>query len=316
MASRHITRNLGLRAIRNIHSTSICRHDLVKLTSASADEMSHFNALASSWWDVNGPQRILHKMNLIRMDYINEMVKGHIKLNENAVSEDDQVYIPPYSVDLLPKPIRSQIIKEQDARRDELLQQRKFKALDVGCGGGILAESLARLKYISSVKGIDLSSDVLEAAKAHKKLDPMLSKKLQYELSAIEDLPRDETFDVITVFEMLEHVQYPSKVLSEVFDRVNVGGWVILSTINRDPISWFTTIFMGEHLLRIVPVGTHTLEKYIDELEIRQWVENSEYKDQFQVVNSRGCVYIPACGWKFTSNANIGNYFMAIQRLK
>lgn len=316
MATRNIVRSLGLRAIRPLHSTSACRHDIVKLTSASADEMSHFNALASSWWDVNGPQRILHKMNLIRMDYINEMVKDHIKLNENAVSEDDQVYIPPYSVDLLPKPIRSRIIQEQNVRRDELLQQRKLKALDVGCGGGILAESLARLKYISSVKGIDLSSDVLEAAKAHKKLDPLLSSKLSYELSAIEDLPRDEKYDVITVFEMLEHVQYPAKVLSEVFDRVNVGGWIILSTINRDPISWFTTIFMGEHLLRIVPVGTHTLEKYIDEQEIRQWVENSEYKDEFQVVNSRGCLYIPACGWKFTSNANVGNYFMAIQRLK
>lgn len=315
MASRNTLRFLGLRATRAIHSTSSCRHDIVKLTSASADEMSHFNALASSWWDVNGPQRILHKMNLIRMDYINEMVKGHIKLNESSVSEDDQVYIPPYSVDLLPKPIRSRILQEQDARRDELLEQKKLKALDVGCGGGILAESLARLKYISSVKGIDLSSDVLEAAKAHKKLDPLLSTKLSYKLSAIEDLPRDEKYDVITVFEMLEHVQYPAKVLSEVFDRVNVGGWVILSTINRDPISWFTTIFMGEHLLRIVPVGTHTLEKYIDELEIRQWVENSEYKEQFKVVNSRGCVYIPACGWNFTSNANVGNYFMAIQRL-
>lgn len=316
MASRHILGVARLQSLRSFVNTTARRHDIVKLTSASADEMSHFNALASSWWDVDGPQRILHKMNLLRMDYINEMVKDHIKLNENAVSEEDNVYIPPYSLDLLPKPILSRIIQEQNERRDEILSKKKLKALDVGCGGGILAESLARLKYISSVKGVDLSLDVLEAAKAHQKLDPMLQYKLNYELSAIEDLPRDEKYDLITVFEMLEHVQYPAQVLSEVMDRVAVGGWVILSTINRDPISWFTTIFMGEHLLRIVPVGTHTLEKYIDEVEIREWVQKSAYKDLFKVVNSRGCLYIPAYGWEFTCNANVGNYFMAIQRTK
>lgn len=305
----------GVRAIRFLHKSPTRLHDIVKLTSASADEMSHFNALASSWWDVNGPQRILHKMNLLRMDYINDIVKGHIKLNENVSSDEDMVYIPPYSVDLLPKPIRSTIIHEQSMRREEILATKKLRALDVGCGGGILAESLARLKFIASVKGTDLSADVLEAAKAHQKLDPQLADKLHYELSAIEDLPKNEKYDIITVFEMLEHVQYPSQVLSEVFDRVAVGGWVFLSTINRDPVSWFTTIFMGEHLLRIVPVGTHTLEKYIDELEIRLWVEESEHKMNFKVVDSRGCLYVPACGWKFTSNANIGNYFMAIQRL-
>lgn len=316
MATRSILRSARLQCTRHISSSSARCHDIVKLTSASADEMSHFNALASSWWDVNGPQRILHKMNFLRMDYINEMVKGHIKLNENVVDDEDKVYIPPYSLDLLPKSIRTRIQQEQSARRDEILSQKKLKALDVGCGGGILAESLARLKYISSVKGIDLSTDVLEAAKLHQKLDPELSEKLQYELTAIEDLPKDEKYDLVTCFEMLEHVQYPAQVLSEVFDRVAVGGWVVLSTINRDPISWFTTIFMGEHLLRIVPVGTHTLEKYIDQQEIRNWVESSPYQDQFAVVNARGCAYIPAYGWKFTSSADVGNYFMAIQRVK
>lgn len=254
-------------------------------------------------------------MNLLRMDYINEIVKGHVKLNKNTKNDDDEIYIPPYSLDLLPKPIRTRILQEQDARRNEILQDEQLKVLDVGCGGGIVAESLARLNYVRSVKGIDLSTDVLEAAKAHQKQDPQLANKLRYEITAIEDLSKNEKYDLITVFEMLEHVQYPAQVLSEVFDRVNDGGWVILSTINRGPVSWFTTIFMGELLLRIVPVGTHTLEKYIDELEICLWVKDSKYKDQFKVFNSRGCIYVPTCGWKFTSYASIGNYFMAIQKV-
>ena len=295
-------------------ASTVFRRDVSKLTAASSDETSHFNALASSWWDVNGPQRILHKMNLLRMDYINKIVKSHVKHNQNAYLPDDHVYIPPYSLDLLPKDIRARIVQQQNERRNELLANSRLKVLDVGCGGGILTESLARLKYISSVRGIDLSEDVLDAAKAHQRLDPLLAGKLSYDLVPIQDLPKHEKYDLITVFEMLEHVHYPAQVLAEVFDRMAVGGWVILSTINRDPISWFTTIFMGEHFLRIVPVGTHTLGKYIDQTEIRDWVLNSAYKDRFKVVDSRGCVYVPAYGWKLTDFADIGNYFMPIQR--
>lgn len=277
--------------------------------------MSHFNALASSWWDVDGPQRILHKMNLLRVDYINEVIKENTKLNADVTASDDEVYIAPYNLDLLPKSIKERILQEQDDKRAEIFAERPLRVLDVGCGGGILSESLARLNYVDSVKGIDLSADVLEAAKVHMKNDPDLTDVLLYEYKAVEDLPKYEKYDVITVFEMLEHVNYPSQILSEVFDRLETGGFVFLSTINRDLISWFTTIFMGEHVLRIVPVGTHSLSKYINESEIRQWLLSSEYKKNFQIVDSRGCIYLPACGWKFTSNAEVGNYFMAIQKV-
>lgn len=306
---------LRLSCCRFLSSSAVRLHG-PKFTAASADEMSHFNALASSWWDVNGPQRILHKMNLLRMDYINEIVRGHVELNRGIEDPEEEVYIPPFNVDLLPLAIKNQILLEQEERRDEIFTERKLKALDVGCGGGILSESLARLRYVDHVNAIDLSADVLEAAKVHQALDPELASKITYKLQAVEDLPTNEKYDIITVFEMLEHVQYPSRVLSEVLDRVEVGGWVFLSTINRDLVSWFTTIFMGEHLLRIVPVGTHTLEKYINESEIRQWLEKSTYGANFQVADSRGCIYVPSCGWKFTECPSVGNYFMAIQKLK
>ena len=113
--------------------------------------------------------------------------------------------------------------------------------------GGILSESMARLSFVLSVKGIDLSADVLEAAKLHKQKDPMLKDKLSYTLNAIEDIPETERFDIVTMFEVLEHVDYPSRVLLEGLKRLESGGWLFLSTINRDFVSWFTTIFMGEH---------------------------------------------------------------------
>lgn len=312
LPSLSISRQLILR--RCLHHSKILYHDAKKFTSTSESEMSHFNALASSWWDVNGPQRILHKMNLLRMDFIHETIMNNLKLNENT---DDEVYIPPFSMDLLPKPIRDTINADLEGRREEILSDVKYKVLDVGCGGGILSESMARLSFVEKVQGIDLSTDVLEAAKLHKQKDPILEDKLSYNLMAIEDIPKDEKFDIVTMFEVLEHVDYPSRVLLEGLNRLEVGGWLFLSTINRDFVSWFTTIFMGEHLLRIVPVGTHTLEKYINQTEIKEWVEQDESrKASYKVVDTKGCIYLPAYGWKFTSCPDIGNYFMAIQRVQ
>lgn len=284
-------------------------------TSSSQSEMSHFNALASSWWDVNGPQRILHKMNLLRMDFINSTLKLHLKLNANSGPVLDDVYIPAFNVNLLPPQVQERIVEDQETRRKELLEHTRLRVLDVGCGGGILSESIARLPFVESVKGIDLSSDVLEAAKIHRDKDPILTDKLSYEQIALENIPRDEKYDIVTMFEVLEHVDYPSRVLEEGLQRLDVGGWLFLSTINRDPISWFTTIFMGEHLLRIVPVGTHTLEKYINQYEIKDWMdEDTDRKKQFKIEDTKGCIYLPAYGWKFTSCPDVGNYFMAIQR--
>lgn len=308
---------LPLRCVtRAFHGSAVRCHFPVeaKKTSTSQDEMDHFNQLASTWWDVDGPQRILHKMNLLRMDFIQETLRNSIPLNENVSNPEEEVYVPGYSLDLLPKPIADQIVKEQEFKRDLLVSQSpKLKALDIGCGGGILSESLARLKQIESVKGIDLSTDVVEAAKLHKRLDPTLNEKLTYQLSAIEDISADERYDIVTMFEVLEHVSLPSEFLSSALKHVKPNGWLFISTINRDFISWFTTIFMGEHVLKIVPVGTHHLDKYINESELQEWFAE---KPEFKVVSSKGCIYLPFNGWSFTSSPNVGNFFMAIQRTK
>lgn len=294
--------NLLRRAIPTLRASQL-RYS----TSISDKEKSHFNALASTWWDVNGPQRILHKMNLLRMDFIVNTIRNGLKLNE-GVTVEEEVYVPPYSVDLLPSAIKYRINEDIELRRDEILSDNKLSVLDVGCGGGILSESLARLNFIDKVTAIDLSNDVIQAAKLHQKKDPMLTK-LEYKLVSL-DLLDDSKFDIITMFEMLEHVEYPAKVLSEGLKRLQPGGWLFVSTINRDFVSWFTTIFMAEHVLGIVPKGTHTLNKYINQKEISDWIDTSQYK----VVDAKGCMYIPSYGWKFTGEPNVGNFFMAIKK--
>lgn len=294
---------------RRLHSTKSHTH-------ASEDEVSHFNALASSWWDVDGPQRILHKMNLVRMDFFTDMIRLHLKLNQGIDDPEEQVYLPPFNVNILPKLVRTRILQEQEARRDEILNARRLRALDVGCGGGIFAESLARLPYVELVKGIDLSPDVLAAAEWHKKLDPALQEKLTYELQAVGDLAPEEKYDVVTAFEMLEHVPYPAEVLNELLKRVETGGWIFLSTINRDFVSWFTTIFVAEKVIKVVPKGTHVLEKYINESEIRDWLAQSEHANYFKHIKSKGSIYLPACGWSLTDQPGVGNYFMAFQKVR
>ncbi len=285
-------------------------------TAASQDELAHFKLLADSWWDTQGPQRILHKLNLLRMDFINQTLRENLKISGDNVTEtgeDDGVFVPGYSLELLPEPVANQVRLEQNQARDKKWEEMKGKLeiLDVGCGGGILSECLARLDITKKVRGIDLSSEVLEAAKAHKALDPILDSKLDYRLIELENIGKDEKYDIVTMFEMLEHVPYPSEVLSITLDKVKPGGWIFLSTINRTPISWFTTIFMGEDILKIVPKGTHTLSKYINESELRDWFNK---QPDFEVVKSAGSLFIPAYGWKLTDDCNVGNYFMAVRR--
>lgn len=283
------------------------------LTSISPEEREHFNQLASSWWNVHGPQRILHKMNILRMEFITETIRDNLDLNKDIVDPEEKIYIPGYNYqNILPNEVSKAISLEKNEKINELYNELTLDCLDIGCGGGILSESISRLPIVNKVKGIDLSPSVLEVAKKHKSLDPMIEDKIDYELTSIEELSKDSQFDIVTMFEMLEHVDYPSQVLKNALEHVKPGGYVFLSTINRDFISWFTTIFMGEHILRIVPVGTHTYSKYINQVEVSEWFQTDA--SDFEVISSKGCIYLPLKGWVFTDNSNVGNYFMAIRR--
>lgn len=299
-------------------TTSAVRCHTGPTTGATKDELAHFAQLADTWWDVEGSQRILHKMNLLRMDFIQQTLKNNWKTVPNSnfdkSATDDEFCVPGFNLDLFPKDseIRRKSQQRVEQETQKLFTSAKFEVLDIGCGGGIVAECLARQPYTSRVRGIDLSPDVLEVAQAHRNTDPVLIKKLDYRLIELEKLKENnEQYDIITMFEMLEHVPYPSEVLKEALNLLKPGGMLFLSTINRTFVSYFTTIFMGEEVLKIVPKGTHTFSKYINESELRSWFEKHPDCD---VLASEGCVYIPGVGWKITGPVQMGNYLMSVRK--
>lgn len=299
--------------MRNFSAASHVRHNLPP--SASAEEVSHFAELADSWWDSSGPQRILHKMNLLRVDYIRDILGTYGHVNKKASHRA----LPGYSLDLLPEEARSRIIADrlEPGQLDEN-GQHKYSVLDIGCGGGLLAESLARCHFVKKVLAIDATPEVIEVAEAHRKQDPALTlKKLEYRNIGVERLGEsaDGKYDILTLFEILEHVANPDEFLRQAVSKVKKGGFVFLSTINRTPVSYLTTILFGEQLLRIVPKGTHTWSKYLNQEELKNWFLK---EGGWEFVQADGCFYVPTLGWKMggiLGDKNMGNYFAVYRKL-
>lgn len=288
-----LPRSLGITRLKYFSTAPLRRHDTHHSSSSvSASELSHFNALAGSWWDPHGPSRLLHLMNPLRHDFIRSCL---------ASTSDSP------SID------------------------RKIDYLDVGCGGGIFAESAARLHSTASVTAIDPSDEVLRVAKVHARRDPLLasaasedvdtrSKRLQYLRTTIEDLAsRSESrtggYDVLTLFEVVEHVPSPSSFLTHCASHVKPGGWIIMSTIARTWTSWLTTKLVAEDVLRMVPRGTHDWNKYLNEYEVREWFEQDDRRGKWEYPRAMGVVYVPGFGWKeVRGGEEWGNYFFGIRK--
>ena len=139
------------------------------------------------------------------------------------------------------------------------------KVLDVGCGGGILSESIASAG--ADVTGIDQGDKVIQIAKLHAKESGV---KIKYRHINIEDFYKntDERFDVITCLEMLEHVPDPKLLVKTCINLLKPNGDLFLSTINKNPRSWITAIVGAEYILRWLPIGTHDWEKFVKPSEL------------------------------------------------
>ena len=252
------------------------------ISTVNAEEVSHFDRLAATWWDPEGSSKLLHKMNPLRLQFINSLLP-----NPTNPTNHPTQWLEGYS------------------------------ALDVGCGGGILTESLARLG--ATTVGLDVSAKAIEVAKAHLRTDPKLMETPpRYVCGSIHQHDKEEKYDIITAMEVLEHVDYPSSFLNQVSERVKPGGWLVVSTISRTWASWFGAIVASEKILRIVPEGTHSWRKFIKEIELREFVSNlrdEEGKKWAMDIRNRGCIYNPLRGeWVFADGVGVFNYFFAVQR--
>ena len=162
-------------------------------------------------------------------------------------------------------PLRLNYINDRVGLKDKTV-------LDIGCGGGILAESMAA--HGARVTGIDLGEAPLSVAKLHLKESGL---KVDYRHVSAEDLAREqpEAFDVVTCMEMLEHVPDPASTIAACAKLVKPGGQVFFSTINRNPKSWLFAIVGAEYVLNLLPKGTHEYMKFIKPSELEGWARHA-----------------------------------------
>ena len=191
---------------------------------------------------------------------------------------------------------------------DNLSPVAEKKVLDVGCGGGILAEALAQRGAM--VTGIDMGDAPLGVAKLHQ-LESGLS--IDYHKSTAEDFAKDHenAFDVVTCLEMLEHVPDPSSVVSACAKMVKPGGHVFFSTINRNPKAFLFAIIGAEYILRLLPRGTHEYAKFIRPSELVNWSREAN----LQVNQMTGLLFNPLTKKYRLSDTDIDvNYMISAQK--
>jgi len=191
---------------------------------------------------------------------------------------------------------------------DQLAPLDGRKVLDVGCGGGILADSMARKG--AEVTGIDLASKALRVARLHA-LEAQ-TPRIQYREISAEALAQEApaSFDIVTCMEMLEHVPDPHSVVAACAQLVKPGGWVFFSTINRNAKAFALAIVGAEYVLRMLPRGTHEYAKLIRPSELAAACRAAD----LDMVQTRGMQHNPFTGRYWLSSDTSVNYLFATRR--
>jgi 2-polyprenyl-6-hydroxyphenyl methylase / 3-demethylubiquinone-9 3-methyltransferase len=197
-------------------------------------------------------------------------------------------------------PLRLEFINQQQTIADKTI-------LDVGCGGGILSESMAELG--AKVTGIDMSEKALNVAKSHLQEGELA---IDYQQSTAEDFAKThiEEFDIVTCLEMLEHVPDPASVINACTKMVKPGGGLFFSTINRNIKAYLFAILGAEYILQLLPKGTHDYAKFIRPSELARWTRDADLTTK----KITGMSYNPLTKvYSLTRDVNV-NYLVYCQR--
>ena len=236
-------------------------------TTIAPAEAAHFNTLAADWWDPKGSSAMLHRLNPVRLGYIRSQLDQHF-----GTSASDR------------RPL--------DGKR----------ALDMGCGAGLLAEPLTRLG--ASVTGVDAAAENIEAAKRHSDTMGLAIDYRHGDNAAIAG----ETFDLVTSLEVIEHVSEPAAFVAGLVAALAPGGLMILSTPNRTSMSRFAMITIGEGL-RQIPRGTHNWDQFLTPDELTAMLVSAGMR----VTDLRGFAYDPVRGARMTDSLDLDYFVTAVR---
>lgn len=242
-------------------------------TTIDRDEVAKFEAMAAEWWDQNGKFRPLHMMNPVRLDYIT-----------------------------------SQIAAEFDRDLSENAPLKGLKVLDIGCGGGLLSEPMARLG--ADVVGADAAARNIPVAQLHAEQSGL---KIDYRHTAAEAIvATGERFDAILNMEVVEHVADPLAYLTACHDLLKPGGLMLTSTINRNPKSYAVAILGAEYVMRWLPKGTHDWNKFITPDELFDLL----HKAGLEALDRKGFIFNPLrWDWSISESDLSVNYVTASRRV-
>jgi 2-polyprenyl-6-hydroxyphenyl methylase/3-demethylubiquinone-9 3-methyltransferase len=238
-------------------------------TTVDPAEIAKFEAMAAEWWDLNGKFKPLHMLNPCRLDYITNQIAGEF---------DRDLKTP--------------------------LPFKGLRILDIGCGGGLLAEPMARLG--ADVVGADAAARNIPVARVHAEQSGLT---IDYRHTTAEAMAEaGEQFDAVMNMEVVEHVAYPIDYLRACHDLLKPGGLHICSTLNRNPKSYMMAIIGAEHVMRWLPKGTHEWSKFITPDELFDLLREAG----LDPVDRKGFVFNPiAWSWKLSDRDLSVNYVTA-----
>jgi len=236
-------------------------------TTINKEEIQKFSKLADEWWDVNGKFKPLHMFNPIRIEYITDKIKQHFKINANNLN-----YL------------------------------KGLNILDIGCGGGLISEPMARLG--GRVTGIDASEKNIKVAKIHAKKNEL---KINYLNKSPEELENKDKFDIILNLEIVEHVDNVGLYIESCYNLLKKDGLMFTATLNRSFMSYLKAIIGAEYIMRWLPIGTHDWNKFLKPEELEKQLQDKK----FSIVEIKGLEFNPLLNkWKKSNNLSV-NYIIA-----
>ncbi len=240
-------------------------------TTALPEELAKFEAMADSWWDPEGKFKPLHKFNPERIRYLRDTCAAHFGREAEAAA--------PFA---------------------------GLKLLDVGCGGGLLSEPLARLGF--SVTGLDAADKNVQIARIHAERSGL---PIDYRCQMVEDLARaEDRFDVVMTMEVVEHVDNVGLFLEAAATLVKPGGLLIGATLNRTVKSLALAKVGAEYVLRWLPRGTHDWRKFLKPSEFAEGLRNGG----LEVTDLKGMSYNPLTdSWALSGDLTV-NYLLKAER--